>query len=134
MPRWSGDDAPEPAPLPRGWLPEATPREGTPLWEITVVRVMAATEMRASTLLDLRPPSAWPSVLGSWWRPAAALAAAAAALLWMIPTEPSSPLPGAGELPLSVMATKGDPAALLAGLGVEADPVLALIALEGRTP
>ena len=131
MPRWSGDDAPEPAPLPRGWLPDATPREGTPLWEITVARVVAATEMRGSTLLD---PPAWPSVLGSWWRPAAALAVAAGALLLVSPAEPPSPQPRAGEVPLSVVATEGDPAALLAGLGVEADPVLALIALGGLAP
>jgi hypothetical protein len=94
--------------------------------------VLAEAELRVS-VFELHPALPWTSVLGSWWRGAAALAAAAAALLLLVPGEPVQEA-AAGALPLSVVATEGDPAALLAGLGVEADPVLAWIALEGGAP
>jgi hypothetical protein len=42
------------------------------------------------------------------------------------------PVPEA--LPLTLMTAQGEPVAILAALGVEADPVLALIMIEGMAP
>jgi len=116
-------------PLPRDWLPAATPLEGTHQWNALFARVVAATPP------VWRPRTTWPSVLGSWWRPAAGLAAAAAALLFlMTPQVPLAPPSGSadGALTLSLVAAGGEPAALLEGLGIPADPVLALIAVQGQ--
>jgi hypothetical protein len=131
MPRWNGDDVP--APLPRDLLPEASPREGTPEWEANLARVLATTQRELSELRgrEVRLEPSWPAVLGSWWKPAVALAGAAVAALVVLsgPAEPD-----AGAVPLNVVVTEGDPAALFAGLGVPADPVLALIAAQSGTP
>jgi hypothetical protein len=127
MPSWNGEDVP--APLPRDVLPGPVPREGSAEWESAVERVLAAAEprlpgpRRSVVHLEQR----WPSVLGAWWRPAAVLAAAATAAVLLMRAEPAAPAPG--TIPLGVVATQGDPAALFAGLGLDADPVLALIAL-----
>jgi hypothetical protein len=115
-------------PLPREWLPEATPLEGSPEWEALVRRVVAAADPVA------RAGAPWPSVLGAWWRPAAALAAAAAVLLVLLDAPSVQETPGDGALTLSLVAAGGEPTAVLEGLGISADPVLALIALQGRAP
>jgi len=119
----------DPSPMPRDWLPAATPLEGTREWEALFARVLASAALPASR----RPRTTWPSVLGSWWRPAAGLAAAAAALLLLM--GPQAPPSGSGDgaLPLSLVAAGGEPAALLEGLGIPADPVLALIAVQRQT-
>jgi hypothetical protein len=115
-------------PLPREWLPDAGPAEGTPEWEALVARVVDAVALPG------RGGPAWPSVLGSWWRPAAGLPAAAAALLLLLDPAPTRPAPGDGALPLSVVAGGGEPSAVLEGLGIPAHPVLALITLQGGAP
>ena len=133
MPRPASDDMP--APLPREWLPRATPPEGGPDHEAMVARVMAAAEPALGRLGKARPrEAAWPAVLGSWWRPAAALAAVAAALLLLSDAVPGERQPDAGAVPLSLLASRGDPGAFLEQLGIEADPVLALIALQEEAP
>ena len=135
MPRWSNDEHP---PIPGEWLPDATPQEGSPEWEALLARVVAASEeaARAPTRVGAAPaPRAWPAVLGGWWRGAAVGAAAATALLLLV--RPATIPPAAvdvGALPLTVVTAQGDPAALLEGLGIPADPVLALIAIEGGRP
>ncbi|MEX2048541.1 MAG: hypothetical protein WEB90_03090 [Gemmatimonadota bacterium] len=94
---------------------------------------MAATD-RKWARLELRgtggEPS-WLSEVGSWWRPAAALAAAAVAvLLWSDPHIRTEPAHTAAEMALGLVASDGDPVALWAALGVSADPVLALLTFE----
>lgn len=120
-------------PLLREWLPDPTSSpsgDDLQFWEWRLQRLMAAAEPR---LQQLRQPRPWWSVLGALWRPAAVAAVtAAAALVFLVPAG-REPLPS-GTLALNVVATEGSPAGLWAGLGGEAEPVLALIALEGSTP
>jgi len=125
----AGDNAPRP--LPRDWLPEATAPEGAPEWDVRVARIIAAAEPTLRRLGKRRSEIAasWPTMLGSWWKSAAALATAAAALLFMLKPETIRE-PAQGWLPLSVVAAEGEPFALWEGLGISADPVLALIALQ----
>lgn len=126
-------DRPEdtPRPLPRAWLPAATAPESAPEWQERAARIVAAAEPSLHRLGDLRPAvdASVAGLLGSWWRPAAALAAAAAALLLLLdPRNPPASSPGWSSL--SVVAAAGEPVALWDALGIEADPVLALIALQ----
>jgi hypothetical protein len=128
------DDAP--SPIPRSWLPEPSPPEGGARWEAGVQRVLAAAE---PVLGRLRAPAfeieaAWTAMLAAWWKPAALLAAAAAALLLVLDPPHAPAATDSGALPLSVIAADGEPAAMWAGLGIEADPVLALIALREQAP
>ncbi len=117
------------APLPRDWLPEAAPAEGAPEWELGVRRIVAAAEARLLASRQPRTTARPPAGLGDYMIPGAALAAAAALVLALglsrLPRQPAS-----GGLILSVVAGGGSPDALWRGLGVDADPVLALIALE----
>jgi hypothetical protein len=108
----------EPRPLPREWLPEATAPEGAPEWEARLERITALAE---PALRRLAGP--WSSLLGVWWKPAAALVAAAALALALSPDGQDA------SLPLSVIARDGGPLVLWERVGIEADPVLALIAL-----
>ncbi len=125
----SDDNAPRP--LPRDWLPDATTPEGAPEWEVRLERIVSAAEpmlgMRGKRGSEIGV--AW-STIGSWWKPAAALATAAAASLFMLYPPKTLRDSGHGWLPLSVMAAEGEPFALWEGLGIDADPVLALIALQ----
>jgi hypothetical protein len=120
-----------PCPLPRRWLPEATPPEGGPEWDIRVERIVAAAEPRLRRLArGSEIEATWSAGLGSWWKPAAAIAAAAAVLLFALAPAATVQESGEGWLPLSVVAADGEPFALWVGLGIESDPVLALIALQ----
>jgi len=117
------------APLPRDWLPEAAPAEGAPEWELGVRRIVAAAEARRLASRQPRAVARPPAGLGTYMIPGAALAAAAALVLALgLSRLPRQPAPGG--LILSVVAGGGSPDALWRGLGVDADPVLALIALE----
>lgn len=122
-------------PLPREWLPPATPQAGSDEWEALRGRVMVAvgSTVPSFTRGQSVQEAGWVATLGTWWRPAAAIAAAAALLVILIPAPPARPS-GSGALALSLVAAGGEPAALLGGLGIPAEPVLALIALEGRAP
>jgi hypothetical protein len=126
-----GDEL-QPRPLPAEWLPAAAPAEGSEAWEALRLRVMA-TAAQARQGVRTRAEG-WPSVLGSWWRPAAALATAAVALLLLLGPAPAGRPGSDGAVTLSVVAGGGEPAALLDGLGIPAHPVLALIALQAETP
>ena len=123
------DDAARP--LPREWLPAATAPANAPEWLERAARIVAAAEPALHRLGD-RAPAVEVSVsdlLGSWWKPVAAFVAAAAVLLLVL--DPASPRASSpGWSPLSVVAAAGEPFALWEGLGIEADPVLALIALQ----
>jgi hypothetical protein len=118
-------------PLPRDWLPDASAPDGAPEWDVTLQRILAAAEPSLRQLQDASTASdvTWSAVLGSWWKPAAAIAAAAALLL-LLDGRDTEDRAAQGVLPLSVMAAQGDPFALWQSLGIEADPVLALIALQ----
>lgn len=125
-----------PDPLPRQWLPDpvgpAHPADEAP-WEARLQGLMAAAE---PTLARLRASAIpWWSVLAAWWRPlvsAAALGAAAAGLALLPRVPPRRTVTtAAGTATLSVVVGNGEPAALWAGVGAEADPALALIVWHG---
>ena len=108
----------DPGALPREWLPEASPPEESAEWDRRVQRIMAAADLPT-------PSSVW-TTIGSWWKPAAVLTAAAAALLWMV----RAPAPAPASVPLSLVAIQADAQTLLNAVAPDADPVLALIALR----
>lgn len=126
----SEDSAPRP--LPREWLPEPQPPERAAQWDARVERIMAAADPELRRLRSRRAAAgttAW-SVMGQWWKPAATLAAAAAALpLLFEPPAAVSELPQ-DSFSLSLVAAEGDPVALWGAFGVQADPVLAMIAIQ----
>lgn len=125
-----------PDPLPREWLPDpAAPpaRAGArdaELWEGRLRRLMSAAEPRLERLRSRGAP--WWTPLAAWWRPTLGVAAAAAVILVMLVGELIGGAPAApeGSPTLAAVAGDGEPAALWIGLGAEADPVLATIALE----
>ena len=123
-----------PGALPREWLPEALPAEGHPVWELRAARIVAAAEPELARLEHRAGGGAgsWLSEMGGWWRPAAALAAAAVGLLFVVadPPPPDSTALSTEGVALTLIVADGDPVALWAALGVPADPVLALLALE----
>lgn len=125
------------APLPREWLPEPVLPGGHVARDASAARILGALELEWARHTARGQPDAsrWVSDLGRWLRPAAALAAAAIALLFVLDdyrTHPSS-THAADEMALSLVASHGDPAALWAALGVPADPVLALLTLEDHS-
>ena len=130
MTQRSDDDAPRP--LPPGWLPEPLPPEGAPVWDTKMGRIMAAADPELRRLRDRRTAAgstAW-SVLGLWWKPAAALAAVAAVLSLVTGLRSAFPEARQDWVSLSLIAAEGDPVTLWEAFGIQADPVLALIALQ----
>ncbi len=122
--------------LPPEWLPDpvAPPgdEEDAPVWEWRLRRLVAAAEPRLARLRARETP--WWSGLAAWWRPvtAAAVAAAAALILGLRLAPERLEAPPRGTLALSAVVSEGEPAALWIAVGSEADPVLALLALEGE--
>lgn len=128
-------------PLPPDWLPEpSVPSADDPAWEARARRVVRAADpelerrraesaSRAGERSGRSGEAGWWTGLGRWLGPAAGLAAAAALLLAALGPGPSAREP-ATSAALAAAATDGDPAALWRAAGTEADPVLALIALE----
>lgn len=123
-----------PDPLPSDWLPKPiAPRSGDDpeVWDVRIQKLMAAAEPR---LARYRAGElGWWAALGRYWRPAAAAAFAAAAGLF-VALGLGSATRGAvpeSDLVLAAAASDGDPAVFWAALDAEADPVLALIVLEG---
>lgn len=111
----------EPA-LPRELLPDARPAADSASWVAERTRIMAqlAPALHAPAHQD---HDGWSTALGAWWKPAAALAAAAVLLLVF------TDMPAARNevaLPLSVVAAQGAPVSLWD----DADPVLALIVAQ----
>ena len=123
----SGDEV---APLPGSWLPDPVAPEGDGIWDVRAARILAAAGVDRAGISAANPDN-WVTELGRWWRPTVALAAAAAGVLMMTDgraTAPGGPFPGG--VAFDLIASDGDPVALWAALGVTADPVLALIALD----
>jgi len=121
-----------PQPLSRRWLPDPHPPEGAPQWDARVDRIMAAADLELRRLTNRRAAAraTWWSVMGLWWKLAAALAAGAAALLLLIERPAAFQEPAQGSLSLSLVAAEGDPVTLWGAFGIQADPVLALIAIQ----
>ena len=121
-----------PRPLPRDWLPDPQPTEADPSWREQIERIMAAAAPELRTLRSRRSAAqlTWWSEMARWCAPAAALAAAATTfflLSWRPGAPPESP---PGSILLELVATNGDPVALWRARGIEADPVLAWVALQ----
>lgn len=120
-----------PRPLPRDWLPEATPPDDHPYWEARADRIIAAAEPSLRRRGERSVGDAtWSTRLGSWWKPAAVIATAAAALFILLDPIGRLEESSEGSLPLNVMAAEGEPFALWNAAGIDADPVLALIAMQ----
>ena len=120
-------------PLPRDWLPPRQPPEGADVWAARVDRIMSAAgrELRRSSSQGPVTSTSW-STMAGWWKPAAALAAAALALFFVLRVPTSRVEIPPRSIPLNLVASAGDPVAVWEVVGVEAHPVLALIALQGR--
>lgn len=122
-----------PDPLPSEWLPKpSAPRvpDDPEVLDIRIRRLMTAAE---PTLARFRTGAIpWWAMLARHTRPAAAAAlAAAAGLLIALGLGRANPsAEPETDLVLVVAASDGSPAALWSAMGAEADPVLALIALE----
>ena len=118
-------------PLPRTWLPDPVAPASDATWrrqreDIVAGAKPALYELQARVNGD---SSAWLNAIGSLWvRAAAGLAVAAATMLVVRPV----PTPATAENVnvLEIVATDGKPDALWRAYGIEADPVLALIATE----
>jgi hypothetical protein len=121
-----------PRALPRDWLPDPQPPEGAPMWEARTRRIMAVAGPELRRLRSGGSPDevTWWSRTGLWWKPAAALAAASTALLLLVGRPAVFPEPPPGSIPLGLVASDGDPVTLWRALGIQADPVLALIAIR----
>lgn len=136
--------------LPREWLPEpvAPARGGDAAeWERRLQRLMRAAEPTLAELAHTAESPApaprrtadagspWWAVLAGRWKPAlagAALAAVVAVLgLRLVPGPAAEPSTEPGAFTLTAVAGGGEAAALWQGLGVEADPVLAHLVLQG---
>jgi hypothetical protein len=123
-------------PLPGEWLPDPSPPEDHIVWQTRTARILAAAERertaRSSVGIGAAP---WLSEMGGWLRPAAVLAAAAVALVFLLPDAQArfEPAGAAAEMALGLVAAGGEPAALWATLGVPADPILALLTLEDHS-
>ena len=121
-----------PQPLPPGWLPDPHPPEGDPRWDQRIERIMATV---GQELRSLRTPrsaieATWWSVMARWWKRAAALAAVSTALLLLVERPAVLPEPAPGSIPLGLVASDGDPVTLWGAVGIQADPVLAQIAIR----
>jgi hypothetical protein len=119
------------APLPREWLPEPAAPEEAPEWDALARSIMSAAGPSLDRQASADPEGGRAFVLGSWLRPAMVFAAASAAIAVVAyQAQPVHDVHGP-SLPLAVLASVGDPAALWQSLGITADPVLGLIALLG---
>jgi hypothetical protein len=127
-----------PRPLPRGWLPDPQPPEGTLVWEARTRRIMAAAVLELQRFRSRRSAAevTWWSVMAQWWKPAAAVAAASVALLLLIGRSAVAPEPRPGSIALGLVASDGEPVTIWRALGIQADPVLAQIAIreQGEVP
>lgn len=140
-------------PLPREWLPPSLSPEGSPEWETRAARIMTAagpglarlqagvgvasgsglTRASRRTAIDA---NSWWSEVGRWWKASAALAVASLALLLAVVDRPHTGAPEVtgDALALGFVMAGGDPAGFWHALGIPADPVLALLALEDHRP
>ena len=130
-----------PDPLPGEWLPPAQADSASPVWESRIQRIVAAAEpglrepaARRGGTHARRPVSVeadWADVLGNWWRQAVAATAVAAASVLLSMATASGGEAGGTDGVLRLLASGGDPGVLWESSGGQADPVLALLVLEG---
>ena len=118
-------------PLPQGWLPHPQASDGDAIWEARVERIMAAAaELRSpNELPSVEAPTPW-QLIALWWRPAAMVAIAATVLFLLVGGRGTRTGIPPRAIPLNVVASYGDPVTLWEAFGVQAHPVLALIALQ----
>jgi hypothetical protein len=98
-----------------------------------VERITVAAGPGLAELAGKARPSelSWWPLLGGWWKPIAALGAAAIALLVLVEAPVPAAVASTDALTLSIVAAEGEGAvALWAVQDAGADPVLALVALE----
>jgi hypothetical protein len=97
-------------------------------------RIMAAAEqeLRALERRRFETRGFTPSRATRWWKPAAALALAATVLLLSLMRPPGLAESQPESILLRLVASDGDPVSLWNSLGIQADPVLALIAIQER--
>jgi hypothetical protein len=124
-----------PRPLPRDWLPDPQPPEGASVWEARTRRIMTAAGPEFRRLGRARSAAevTWWSMMALWWKPAAALSAVSIALLLLIGRPAVPPEPPPGSMLVGLVASGGDPVTLWRSLGIQADPVLAQIAIREQT-
>jgi hypothetical protein len=117
--------------------------EDVAYWRLRLERLMEEAD---PVLERYRRPSeapasaavSWWQALSLWWRPAVAGAMGLAASIVLVvglgsgraPAGPPGAEPDPAALVLSALASGGEPAALWQRAGIEADPLLALLALE----
>jgi hypothetical protein len=121
-------------PLPPEWLPAPQAPEDHPVWRVRADQLMSTAGPELARLAGRRRQEEfeWWSVLADWWRPSAALASVAAAvLLFIAPSTPAAVSSG-DDLTLRIVAGEGSPVAIWKAIGVGADPVLALLAFENH--
>ena len=125
-----GRDENEVSRVPRDWLPDPQPRDGDTIWEARVERIMAAAaEFRSGNeRLSAVDRTTW-QLIALWWRPAAVVALAATVLFLVVGRRGGRAELPPRAIPLNVVASYGDPVTLWEAFGVQAHPVLALIAL-----
>jgi len=132
----TSNDRPEP--LPKEWLPDSpVPPEGDEAyWSAQLGRLMAEAEpILSAHRSEPADTASWMAALAVRWRPAAvsALALAASMVLAFVWQAEHMPTPSGRTIVLSTIVGEGQPAAIWKGAGVEADPTLALLALESGT-
>lgn len=129
-------------PLPPEWLPDPVPSdEDTAYWHQRLERMMDEAEPALERYRSPgRTAGPWWSALELRWRPAVAGAAglaAAAVLVAVLAVGPELrdrlPAPDPAAMVLSAVVSGGDPVAMWSAAGVNADPTLALLALEHGT-
>lgn len=126
------DSQDDTAPLPRSWLPVPLPSAADPAWDDRVEGIMAAAAPELHSLARKRSTGAvrqW-SGIEAWSVPAVAIAAASVALMLIVKGPKNLRDAPPGSIPLGLIAAGGNPAILWSSLGIEADPVLALIAVQ----
>ena len=120
----------QPRPIHRDWLPEAMASAGDPEWDGRLDRIVVAAEpgLRRLRARGSEAEVGWLDLLASWLSPAAALVPAVAVLIFILGSPDA--VESEGGVPLSLVAAQGDLSALWEGIGIDADPVLALIAWQ----
>jgi hypothetical protein len=121
--------------LPGEWLPAPLPAADAQEWSVRRERIVRCAEPALETLRACGSYSVAEPIdaLAAWWKPAVGLAAAAALVLFTLEMRrPDSDIDH--SLALSFLAADGSPVALWNAAGIQADPVLALVALQEQIP
>jgi hypothetical protein len=116
--------------LPAEWLPSPSAAHEDASWDAMRTSIVAEAGPVLRSLSDeSNDDVAWIDTLGTWWTGAAAVLAVAAAVLLVVrPVAPTAAR--APDVALNTIATEGRPVALWTSFGIDADPVLALMAYQ----